>query len=165
MNEDVFNGAMAGFVFFEGFRNEVAEEIGEEKTLSLMDKMSISLGKMQGKILKSQARSDKIKKVTPSIARSLIGVIFAGLGMETETLNETPEKFSLNVKRCPVYEAGKLMGLVDENLCRHGAVKFMDNVVKQLNPNLSYELKNFRTSSDDCCQEEIVLKKELLIER
>jgi len=164
MNEDVFNGAMAGFVFFDGFYSEVVEEIGEEKTLSLMDKMGMSLGKMQGKMLKSQARRDKIRIVTPSIARSLIGSIFAGLGMETEIIKDTPEKISLDVKRCPAYEAGKLMGLADENLCRHSAVKFMDTVVKQLNPNLSYELKKFRTSSDDCCREVIVLKKELLIE-
>ena len=165
MNEDVFNGAMAGLVFLDGFYNEVVEEIGEEKTLSLMDKMGMSLGKMQGKMLKNQARRDKIRNVTPSIARSLFGSIFTGLGMETEILKDTPEKISLNVKRCPVYEAGKLMGLVDENFCRHSAVKFMDTVVKQLNPNLNYKLKKFRTSSDDCCQEEIVLKKELLIER
>ena len=159
MNEDVFNGAMAGLVFLDGFYNEVVEEIGEEKTLGLMDKMSISLGKMQGAMLKSQARRDKIKDITPSIASSISSDAMAGMGIEIETLSETPEKATFNVKRCPVYEAAKMLGLDAEKMCRHSSIPLMETLIKQLNPNLSYELEKYRTGSDDCCRESIILTK------
>lgn len=52
-----------------------------------------------------------------------------------------------------------------EILCRHSAVSFMNTIVKQIDPNLGYELEKYRSGPDDFCQEAIVLKKEALIER
>lgn len=123
------------------------------------------MGVMQGKMLKSQLRRDKIKEITPSIAGSLTGGVIAGLGMVTETIEESPEKISFKINKCPVYEAAKLMGLDSEILCRHSAVSFMNTIVKQIDPNLGYELEKYRSGPDDFCQEAIVLKKEALIER
>jgi hypothetical protein len=123
------------------------------------------MGTMQGKMLKSQARRDKVKDITPSIASSLARSVLAGFDITTETLEEAPEKVTLEVKKCPVYDAAKMMGLEPEKLCSYSAVSFMDTMVKQLNPNFSYELERFRTGPDDCCQESIILKKELLIEK
>ena len=51
------------------------------------------------------------------------------------------------------------MGMNAEKLCRQGAVKLMDTMVNQFNPNLSYELDKYGTSSEECCSESIVLKK------
>ena len=157
--EDTFNGAKTAFLFFDGFYNAVVEEVGEEKALSLLEKMGKSMGVMQGKMLKSQTRRDKIKDITASIASSLAGGVIAGLGITTETLEETPEKITLKVEKCPVYEAAKLMGLDSEKMCRHSAMPFMDTIVKQLDPNLGYELEKYRSGPDDFCQESIVLKK------
>jgi hypothetical protein len=40
MSEDTFNGARNAFLFFNGFYNAVVEEVGEEKAVSLLEKMS-----------------------------------------------------------------------------------------------------------------------------
>jgi hypothetical protein len=163
--EDVFNGAKTAFLFFDGFYNSVVKEVGEEKALNLLKDMGKTMGVMQGKMLKSQVRRDKIKDITPSIAGSLSGGVIEGLGIKTEIIEETPEKIIFKINKCPVYEAAKLMGLASEELCRHSAVPFMDTMVKQIDPNLGYELEKYRSGPDDFCQESIVLKKEALIER
>jgi hypothetical protein len=163
--EDVFNGAKTAFIFFNGFYNTVVEEVGEDKALSLLEKMGKNMGVMQGKMLKSQARRDKIKEITPSIASSLTRGVNEGLGMIIETIEETPEKSTFKINKCPVYEATKLMGLDPETLCHHGPIPLMNTIVKQLDPNLGYELEKFRSGPDDFCQESIVLKKAALIEK
>lgn len=127
--------------------------------------MGKSMGVMQGKMLKSQLRREKIKEVTPSIAGSLTSGVIAGLGIDTKTIEESPEKISYKINKCPVYEATKLMGLDSETMCRYSAIPFMDTIVKQIDPNLGYELEKYRSGPDDFCQESIVLKKEALIER
>ena len=58
-----------------------------------------------------------------------------------------------------VNEAAKMMGLDPESLCRRSAIPFMNCLVKELNPDLQYELEKFRTGQDDFCQESIVLIK------
>ncbi len=127
--------------------------------------MGKKMGIMQGKMLKSQLRRDKIKEVTPRIASSLTGGVLEGLGITTEKVEDSPEKISFKINKCPVYEAVKMMGLDPEMLCRHSAVPFMNTIVKQMDPNLSYELEKYRSGPDDFCQETIILKKEVLIER
>ena len=163
--EDVFNGAKTAFLFFNGFYNAVVEDVGEEKALNLLEKMGKTMGEMQGKMLKSQVRRDKIKEITPNIAVSLTGGVIEGLGITTETMEESPEKITFKICKCPVYEAAKLMGLASETLCPHSAVPFIDTMVKQIDPNLGYELEKYRSGTDDFCQESIVLKKEALIEK
>jgi hypothetical protein len=163
--EDTFNGAKTAFLFFGGFYNAVVNEVGEEKALNMMEEMGKSLGVMQGKMLKSQVRREKIKDITPSSAGSLSSDVLAGLGIVTENIEENPEKITYKINKCPVYEATRLMGLDSEALCRHGAVAFMNTVVKQIDPNLGYELEKYRSGPDDFCKESIVLKKEALIER
>ncbi|MFW9821727.1 MAG: hypothetical protein ACFFE4_02250 [Candidatus Thorarchaeota archaeon] len=165
MSEDAFNGAMAGFAFFGGLFNQVAEDIGEDKALKFLEKMSKTIGTMQGTIIKGQVRRDKIKDVTPSVANTLIGDLLTAIGMETETVDTTSEKVHLKLKRCPVYEAGRLLGLDTKKICQHSTVPFMDTILKKINRNLSYELERYRTGSDDCCEESITLKKEILIEK
>jgi hypothetical protein len=41
--------------------------------------------------------------------------------------------------------------------CRAGALRYMDTMVKQWNPNLSYRLREFRSSADGHCIEEVVV--------
>jgi len=58
-----------------------------------------------------------------------------------------------------VYEAAKMMGLDPEPLCRSSSLPFMDSLVKELNPNLQYELEKFRIGKDDFCEESVSLIK------
>ncbi len=52
-----------------------------------------------------------------------------------------------------------MMGLDPEPLCRSSAMPFMDSLVKELNPNLQYELEKYRIGQDDFCEESISLIK------
>jgi hypothetical protein len=43
-----------------------------------------------------------------------------------------------------------------ETMCRNGAARLMDTMTKELNPNLSYQLRKFRSDEDDFCEEAII---------
>jgi len=61
--------------------------------------------------------------------------------------------------RCPLYSAGQMLGLDNntlETMCRNGSARLMDTITKELNPNLSYQLRKFRSGDDDFCEEAII---------
>jgi len=134
----------------------VVKEIGEEKTYDMIETTCQNMGAIQGRMSKSQARREKMKKMNPSNASILAAGAIKGFGIKTEILKESDEKVSLKVGKCPVYEAAKMMGLDAEQLCRRSAIPFMNSLVKELNPNLQYELEKFRTGQDDYCEEIII---------
>ena len=79
-----------------------------------------------------------------------------GFGIESEVISATPTEVNVKVGRCPVYEAARTLGIQPdaiESLCRSGALRFMDSMVKQLNPDLKYDLKKFRSSDEGFCEE------------
>lgn len=43
-----------------------------------------------------------------------------------------------------------------ETMCRGGPARLMDTISKQINPNLTYQLRKFRSGAEDCCEEAIV---------
>jgi len=43
--------------------------------------------------------------------------------------------------------------------CRNGPATMVNAFVGQLDPTAKYQLRKFRSSPDDSCEEEIVLKK------
>ena len=82
------------------------------------------------------------------------------LGISSEVIEESPHEVSFKVGMCPLYDAAHMLGLdaeTIETLCRAGAIRDMDSMVKQLNPNLNYQLRKFRSSEDNFCEEVIVL--------
>ena len=72
-------------------------------------------------------------------------------------------------KGCPMAGGGELKTVIGqpacsgnrssaaEAECRAGALRYMDTMVKQWNPNLSYRLREFRSSADGHCIEEVVV--------
>lgn len=118
-----------------------------------------TMGAVQGRMSKSQARREKVKDMTPLNASNLAAGAIKGFGIQAEVLKQTPEKVSVKVGKCPVYEAAKMMGLDPEQLCRKSAIPFMNSLVKELNPDLRYELEKFRTTQDDSCVESVALIK------
>jgi len=48
-------------------------------------------------------------------------------------------------------------GATIEAVCRAGPIPYMDVLVRQVNPRLSYRLTQFRSSAAESCREEIVL--------
>ncbi len=156
--EDTFNGARNAFTINFKYLNEVAHEIGLERAIALHTKVCEAMGATQGKMMKKQADMDEIDaKAAHSLARS---VIEEGFGISTELIEESPEKVVLKLGKCPVYEAGIMVGLnaeAIETLCRSSSCGFMDTMVKQLNPNLNYEVTKFRSEADSFCEEAIVM--------
>ena len=66
----------------------------------------------------------------------------------------------ITVGRCPIYEAAQALGMEHEEietLCRAGSIPYMDALIKQLNPDLDYDLRRFRPSADGSCLEQIVV--------
>ena len=157
--EDTFAGAKNAFLILDAFLGTVVKEIGENKAYSMIEKTCQNMGALQGKMSKSQARREKIKEMNPSNAALLASDAIKGFGIASEILKESDEKVSIKVKKCPVYEAAKMMGLDPEPLCRSSSLPFMDSLVKELNPNLQYELEKFRIGQDDFCKESISLIK------
>jgi hypothetical protein len=155
--EDVFLGAKTGLTLFEAYVNTVTQEIGMERALGLVTKTFEKMGAMQGKMMKEQAR---IKEFDAKTAWSLLKTIYEGFGTSEEVVEETPKRVAFKVGRCPVYEAGQMLGMDAKSIeagCRAGSVRQGDAMVKQLNPKLSFPLTKFRSAADDFCVHEIIL--------
>ncbi len=152
--EDVLNGARAGFAFLHAYINTVGEEIGRERALALVTKMSETMGTMQGQMLKQQAG---VEQVDAKTAWALAGTFVDSLGIAQQVTEESSQKAVRKGGRCPVYEAAQMLGMDAKSFCRAGSLRFMDALVKQLNPNLSMQVLKFRSSADDFCEEAIVL--------
>ncbi len=140
------------------YLNTVAKEIGMERAVAYETRMNESMGAKTGKMIREQAGIGELDaKAAASLTR---GAIEEGYGIKSEVIDESPQRVVSKVGKCPVYEAAQEVGLdteTIETLCRAGAVRFMDTMVKQFNPNLSYRLTKFRSAADDFCEEEIVL--------
>lgn len=158
--DDTFNGARSAFVFHEAFLNTVAEEIGRERAAALETKMCEALGVLQGRMAKEQAEQAGMKDFDAKAAHLVCSQLVGGLGITTEVTEQGTQEVVYKVGRCPVFEAAQLVGQdvqTSEAACRAGAIRFMDTMVKQLNPNLRHELRKFRSAPEDSCVEAIVL--------
>ena len=156
--EDKLEGARNGLAFHFAYMNMIGQEIGIERAIALNSKVFEMMGDTQGKMLKEQ---DGGKDIDINAATTMaLNTIKDGFGITSEVKEKSPKKMVIRCSRCPVYEAAQSVGIDTEtikNLCRTGSLKFMDAMVKQLNPDLSYQLKKFRTGPDDYCEEEILL--------
>jgi len=157
--EDTFTGAKNGYIYCFAYLTTVAQEIGMERAIALENKMCEARGAIDGKIIKEQV---EIKDFDAKAAASIAENYVESIGMRLEVIEENPQKVSFKVVRCPLYEAAQAVGLEDEiieAMCRAGPVRNMDSMLKQLNPILNYELRKFRSSEDNFCEEVIVLGK------
>jgi hypothetical protein len=155
--EDTFRGAKNAYIYYFAYLTTVAQEIGMERAIALENKMCEARGNLDGKIIKEQADMEEIDaKGAASLAEKYV----ESIGASPEVIEEGSNKISFKVGRCSLYEAAQTVGLEDEiieALCRAGPVQNMNSMVKQLNPNLDYQLRKFRSSTDNFCEEVIVL--------
>ena len=94
-------------------------------------------------------------------AHQVVEQVIKVIGIDTEVIESSPNKITMKVSACPVFNAGAAIGMdpaIIEEGCQAGAMAFMTAIVKQLNPNMSIRLAKFRESPDKCCLEEIVLE-------
>jgi hypothetical protein len=155
--EDTFTGARNAYIYFFAYLTMVAEEIGMERAIALQTKMCEARGILDGKVIKEQAGVEEFDaKAVASLANNYV----ESIGISSEVIEESPHEVRFKVSRCPLYEAAHMLGLdaeTIETLCRAGAVRDMDSMVKQLNPNLNYQLRKFRSAEDNFCEEVIIL--------
>lgn len=154
--EDTYNGATAAMTFMNAYIKMVAEEIGMDKALGLLTKMCESMGTMQGKILKEKAGAEEFDV---KAAWSLVKSVPVGIGIGAEVIKESQQEIVIKAGRCPLYSAGQMLGFDNqtmEMMCRKGSARLMDTMTKELNPNLRYELRKFRSGADDFCEEAII---------
>lgn len=155
--KDAFIGAKTGFMFFVTFFNAVVQEIGMERTLGIMTKMSENMGAMQGKMMKQQAGA---KEIDAKAAWSLLKTAVEDIVLSFQVIEESPKRVVVKAGRCAVFEVAQALGIDAksmETVCRAGGNRFDDMLVKQLNPSLSFRLRKFRSAADDFCEEEVVL--------
>ena len=118
--------------------------------------MCESMGTMQGKILKEQAGAEELDV---KAAWSLVKSIPVGIGIGAEVIKESQQEIVIKAGKCPLYTAGQMLGFDNETMetmCRKGSARLMDTMTKELNPNLTYQLRKFRSGADDFCEEAII---------
>ncbi len=155
--EDVLKGATNGYAYFFAYLGGVAQEVGMDKAVEIFTNMCRQMGMIQGKMVKEQAG---VEEADVKTAVSLVkGVITDGLGIVVDVVEETPNEVKFTCGSCPVYNGRQMVGMdlgLYEDICRRAPVEFMDALVKQFNPKLSYKLHKFRTGPEDTCIEGIV---------
>jgi hypothetical protein len=157
--KDTFNGAKTAYTDYYTCFKTVVQEIGMVRALSLMTKSDEARGIEIGKKIKDEA-GGKVFGLEKA-AETIINMA-KGIGGIDDVLKKGPKKVVTLTKfgNCPVYDAAKEVGLDDktiEAMCHAGSLRFLDEVVKQLNPKLSYRLREFRSADYGGCVEEIVL--------
>ncbi len=95
-------------------------------------------------------------KTASRILKELVELV----GFEPQLLEASPNRLLFKPGRCPIYEAGRALGMQHsaiEAWCRTRPLQLVDQAVRELNPRLRYRLLQFRTGPDDSCVEEIVM--------
>jgi len=155
---DTFHGAKNAFSFFFAYLNTVGQDIGMERAIALDTRMCETLGSAMGKAIKEKAGIEEIDAMGVDALTG--GYIDDALGFSSEVIQKSGNRVVYKIGRCPIYEAAQELGMDDatvETICRASAIRFMDTRVKQINPHLSYQLNEFRSSADNFCIEEVKL--------
>ena len=152
--EDAFNAAKSVTSMFGTFFNTVTQEVGEDKALALLSKSLEGFGAMMGKMTKEQMGITELDvKTTSSFMKGMV----ESLGFTPE-IEESPTTVTVKHVKCPFYEGLKGAGYdpkAIETFCRNGPAVMMNALFEQLDPNVRYAFKKFRSTPDDFCEEEI----------
>jgi hypothetical protein len=153
----VLEAAANTYTFYLALFNALVQEVGEERANALQAKTLEGFGAMQGKMARAQTDVEEFNAET---AFQFTKLVPESLGMTLEVVEASPDKVVFRAHRCPVYDAGLLMGQDHASMeatCPVASLKFMDAMAKQFNPNLSYQCVKYRAGPDDYCDEALVL--------
>ncbi len=153
--EPVYKSAKTSHIAFASYLAKIAQQIGLEPALKTLSSTYEDMASYQGLKFKNHS---EIKNFDAKNAYPLLKSIAERFGMDYEIMHLETSKVAIKITRCPIYEASKVAGLDPEKFCRCGAIKYMNTLVKKLNPKLEYTLDKFRSSKDDYCEENLVLK-------
>ena len=157
-SEDVFNGAKTAMMFLDAYVNTVGQEIGMERALGLFTKTCENMGAPRGKMMKEQSG---MKQFDARAAWSLLKSLKDSFGFSCEVLEQGPTRVVVRNNTCPFYEAAQTLGIdakaIEASFCRGGPIRTANAAVKQLNANLSVQVRKFRSAINDFCEEEIII--------
>jgi len=158
-NQDKLQGATNAFTMYFAYLNGVARQMGIDKAIALSAEVDKAMGGARGRMIKEQAGGVEFDAIAASAAARKS--IMEDFGIESKPISEKPDEVVVQCGKCPIYDGAQVAGLdtaTIEAQCRDCSIGYMDALVKQLNPNLTYRLRKFRQSADDSCEEEIVLE-------
>lgn len=158
---DVFKGAETAYMSCCSYLNKLIETLGAEKAFALMTETDTARGIKVGQELRQSLGGKDLNvhdtlNTIVTMAKDIGGI---------DTIIEETEDHAITVTamgKCPIYEAGKKIGMDDERIeaiCRASSAVFLDQVVQQLNPELTYQVRKFRSEEDGGCVEEILRKQ------
>jgi hypothetical protein len=154
--EEAFNAAKSAFAAYDAFFAAVASQLGLENARTLESGALAPLGAAQGQMIKQQLGGATVNAQT---AYSVLQKsVFETYGISSEVREASPQRVVFQAGKCPIYESGRMLGLDDgtiEGNCRASSICMMNALTQQLNPNLSYRLRTFRSGPDAGCIEEI----------
>lgn len=156
--QDTLNGATVAYTAYFSYVKTLMRELGKESALAYMKESDTARGIKAGAEIRAQAggKDFSVKETMKTIVDMAKGI--GGIDTVLE-LTEDSAKTLTAFGKCPVYEAGKAVGLEDEEIetiCRASSLPFLDSVVGQLNPDLCYTVTAFRSEEYHGCVEEIV---------
>jgi hypothetical protein len=157
--EDKLKAATNVFTLHYAYINGVAREIGIDKAEAIDTDTCRMMGSARGKIIKEKANLDQF--TTEAAAQAARKSIEEDFGIISKPVEESPNRVVVKCERCPVYDGASAVGMDPdwiEAQCRKAPIGYMDALVKELNPKLSYRLRKHRTSAEGTCEEEIVLE-------
>ena len=156
--EDILKGASNAFTLHYAYINNVAREIGIDSAENISAEVCRMMGTARGQMIKEKA---DLEQFTPEAAAAAArGSIEEDFGIITEPIEESSERIVFHCKGCPVYNGAHAAGMDAGSIeaqCRIAPIAYMDALVKELNPDLKYQLRKFRSSASDSCEEEIVI--------
>jgi hypothetical protein len=138
-------------VLFYSYVAEVGKEIGMEKALELLKKLSERSGVQVGEMLKKQVEGDDCMA-----AWELMQILNKNIPRPMEVIEESPQKVSMRVGKCPMADASKITGLSVDTMCQNIFIPMTEAAIKAINPDLRVGVK-FRSSPKETCEEWIAL--------
>jgi predicted ArsR family transcriptional regulator len=150
-NEELFNASKSAYTMYAGFFNDVAQEIGIEKALSLSSKFGERNGASLVETLKEQKAKGGVD--LEEIANNIVTeYTSSGFDVKTEV---GPEKMVFRTSKCPIY-AGYIDAGIDHNtiksICEANVAASEQNLKKYM-PGASVKV-NVRATPDATCVEE-----------
>ena len=153
--EPVYKSARASYNVFASYISKVAQELGLTRALEILSSTYEDIGAYRGSNYKNQS---EIKNFNAEKAFPILKKAVEELGTDYEIMQMDPKEVIVKLGKCPMYEGAKFGGLDPENICHCGAIKYMNTLLKQLNPKLEYEINKIKADEKDFCTTTLKLK-------
>jgi hypothetical protein len=149
---DPFAATRDMLVLFYSYVAEVGKEIGTEKALELAKNLSERSGGQVGEMLKKKVEGNDCKA-----AWELLQILNKNIPRPMEAIEESPQKVSMRIGKCPMADASKITGLPVDMMCQNIFLPMTEAAIKAINPNLRIGIK-YRTSPKEPCEESFFLE-------